>query len=298
MWRCNKNRKDCKLLFSSQDIIVFDTETSGLKPEKDVIIEIGAWKLRPNKGRLQILDSMDIFIKPKKKVSKKIEELTGLSNQFLSMQESEEEVFDSIVNFFGYSPIIGGYNVDFDVSFMKALYERHGFHFSPIVKADALEMARDLLPRNETDNFKLETILSVYGLKAGISFHRAIDDARGTARLFQALNEEYAHTPEVCGAAVPWISAVWYWEGYNHKQRSIYIRTNYGDIYYSFYNMGWESKENPDFYKEINMEILQEKLLARLSISSIEDLRKLKESDIKERESLYHQNRINKQKGA
>ena len=298
MWRCNKNRKDCKLLFSSQDIIVFDTETSGLKPEKDVIIEIGAWKLRPNKGRLQILDSMNIFIKPKKKISKKIEELTGLTNQFLSVQETEDEVFDSIINFFGYSPIVGGYNVDFDVSFMKALYERHGAHFSPVVKADALEMARDLLPRNETDNFKLETILSVYGLSAGISFHRAIDDARGTARLFQALNEEYSHNPEVCGSAVPWISAVWYWGGYNHKQRRIYIRTNYGDIYYSFYNMGWESKENPDFYKEINMEILQKKLLERLSVNSISDLRKLKESDIKEKESLYHQNRINKQKGA
>ena len=287
MWRDNSNRKLCERIFASNEIIVFDTETSGLNPKKERILQIGAFKLFPDNGRLRFRDSLDILINPRKKISPKIARITNLTNESLEKAGGEKEQFAKVKKFFGENPVIAGYNVLFDCSFMEALYERNDDSFRPAFIADVLEMARDHLERKDTEDYQLGTVALIYGLNEGIHFHSAADDAKVTARLLEAFYAEYMETEQVSGYKNPWIKCMWIWEGYNHKQKRLIVRTDLGDIFYSFHHMAWDCKTDPLFYMEVDMEKFQEKVLNRLGIANVNQIRKLKPADVRESENRY-----------
>lgn len=287
MWRDSSNRKLCEKIFTCNEIIVFDTETSGLNPKKEKILQIGAFKLLPDDGRLRFVDSMDILINPKKKISPKISRITNLTNESLEKADGEEQQFIKVKEFFGDNPVVAGYNVLFDCSFMEALYERNNDNFHPLFIADVLEMARDHLNRKDTEDYQLGTVASIYGLDEGVVFHSAMDDAKVTARLLEAFHAEYQETKPENGYKTPWIKSMWIWAGYNHKQKRLIVRTDYGDIFYSFHHMAWDCKTDPLFYMEVDMEKFQEKVLNRLGIESVNQIRKLKPADVRESENHF-----------
>lgn len=58
-----------------KDYVVFDLETTGLSPDKDTIIEIGALKVIQGK----VVDRFSEFINPHQKLTQQISELTGIT---------------------------------------------------------------------------------------------------------------------------------------------------------------------------------------------------------------------------
>ena len=56
--------------------LAFDVETTGLSPESDEIIEIGALKVQDGK----VCDRFITFVKPSEPVSERITEITGITN--------------------------------------------------------------------------------------------------------------------------------------------------------------------------------------------------------------------------
>lgn len=283
IWRSNKNRNDCIRLFNGQDFILFDTETTGLHPEKgDRIIECSAMKLRAIGSNLGIVDTKDIYIKPPFPVDAKITEITGISNQELLDKPKEEDVFDEIYSFFGEAPVLAAYNTPFDVGMMQAMYRRYGKSFYPVLMADILEMVRDHVPVGEVDNFKQETIATLYGVNEGIRFHRASDDIMATARLLKTMRQEYIQHPEVNGTVKPWLRGCWYFKGYNRKQAAVYVSTpDSGNLIYSQYQRGWYWKNNNGKAKNpgeyFNMEAIQAEVIQRLNLVSVDDLQKMTE---------------------
>jgi DNA polymerase III alpha subunit (gram-positive type) len=217
MFRNYYTKNECLKDFApGSEIILFDTETNGRPgcedqgdlPEKDLrIIELACLKLVVDNNNMpQIVDSLHIYMKPHIPVSKDIEDLTGITNEFLSHCANETDYKDIIFEFFGTNPNVAAYNADFDVWFIKHLYERLGLpKFEPTNVIDILMMSKTLLSGtvgsyNDNGyfryNLKLGTCVHHFGLDKDIQFHSAIEDTKATLMLTQKYIMMYKMLPD------------------------------------------------------------------------------------------------------
>lgn len=158
--------------------VAFDVETTGLDPEKDEIIEIGALKVREGKVQERFME----LIRPQAKISSMITELTGITNE---MTENAREARQVIPDFleFCQGDVLIGHNILFDYGFMKVGAAALG---QPFVKngIDTLKIARKV--HQELESKSLESLCAYYKIE-NKSAHRAYHDALATAKLYQTL---------------------------------------------------------------------------------------------------------------
>lgn len=113
------------------NFIVVDTETGGINPETDALLSIG---LIATNSELKVLDSFEILIAPppsltittKALMTNKVDiakhMLTAISEAVAL--DGLEYFVKQYVNGTKYPPLIG-WNLHFDIEFLKALYGRH-----------------------------------------------------------------------------------------------------------------------------------------------------------------------------
>ena len=77
------------------DFTAIDTETTGLNPKLDRIIEIGAVKVRDGK----ITDRFESLINPGRKLDERIVQLTGITQEDLKIAPDIAEVLPSLLSF-------------------------------------------------------------------------------------------------------------------------------------------------------------------------------------------------------
>ena len=236
--RSNRNRNNVKLLFSLENVpfIIFDTETTGKDAKVDEIVELSAIKYLVKNGTAEAIDEMDIYIKPSFFMEEDVINIHHITNEFLEDKPTEDVLFPQIKAFFGANSILLGYNTQFDIDMMKALYTRQGEEFDYQIMLDVLEMARDLV--FDADNYKLETIVKIYNLEDEITFHRSIDDVKATARLLFTFKNEYDKIVDVPKETIICNYSYW-WKGFNKQQMGIYFDTNFGKIYFNTYRKVW-----------------------------------------------------------
>lgn len=176
-----ENAKD--VLIDEETYIVFDLETLGLNSHENEIIEIGAIKLQ---GR-RIIDKYSQLIKPKRKIPKKIQEITNITNSLVENMPSIEEVLPKFVEFIGDATMVA-HNAPFDMGFLKRDIKKYlGYDFNPAV-IDTLQMARDLYPEQKGYGLKPMTKFLKVALE---NHHRAVDDSQATAAMFAIFLEKY-----------------------------------------------------------------------------------------------------------
>lgn len=169
--------------------VCFDIETTGLSPEKDKIIEIGALKVKDGK----IIDKFSKFINPGFSIPENITNLTGISDDMVADAKSEEEVVSEFVEFTK-DYILLGHNIMFDYSFTKVAAKRLGLSFEKL-GLDTLAISKKVL--KELQSKSLGNLCLYYGIENKRA-HRAYEDARATALLYVKLtNEFYEKHPEV-----------------------------------------------------------------------------------------------------
>lgn len=243
-WRNPKTRASAlEALANEKIIILFDTETTGLKDE-DEIIELAAKKFAIEGTSLKEIGVFHEYFKPPFAISEKITEITGITNDFLEDKPSWHDKIGEITEFFSDHCIVC-YNTPFDLNMMQNAYKREGIEYAPKNTLDVLEMAKDCVAKGATENHKLGTIASHYGVDFGLSFHNALDDVTATERLFNIFIEEYKEQKEdesykIC----PILSRVAFWEGFRGFSR-IYVETNYGSVYYDIRRKSWDTKDAP-----------------------------------------------------
>lgn len=242
-WRNNKTKQAVQeALNISDEIIFFDTETTGFSSTNDRIIEIAAIRVQKDaQGEWVEVNRLHRYIRPTFPIPEKITEITGLNDERLSTEAFEHEVFPEIKAFFGLSPnVVCAHNASFDMRFMCSLYERNGETFIPLLVLDTLEMARDLC---HGTSHKLEILAELFGLTDGISFHSALDDTTVTLRLFGIFEKMYNEQSEdVCCKVHPVLESVAYWAG-NAIFPRIYVNTDLGTVYYDVKRATWYSKD-------------------------------------------------------
>jgi len=245
-----------QLLEQEPYLIQFDVETTGLSAAKERIIEIGAIRYKVKKFKLVEDKVLHHYINPGRVLKNEIIIATGITNEFLADKPTEEQVFPEIAEFFS-DTAVAGYNVPFDLRFTNELYARNGSVYQNKGVIDVIRMARERIPKENIDDYKLESVGRYYDIQ--FRAHSALEDARATAALCQIFISEYlkleaAAAPEKTGTARPVIERIGYWPGYRGFAR-IYVETSAGSLYYDLRGHRWGSKDAN--IVEIDMEWLE-----------------------------------------
>ncbi|PIQ29060.1 DNA polymerase III subunit epsilon [bacterium (Candidatus Blackallbacteria) CG17_big_fil_post_rev_8_21_14_2_50_48_46] len=175
----------------THQVVILDFETTGVSPTQgDRAIEIGAVRLRQGK----IAERFQSLINPGFRISRFIEDYTGISNAMLKEAPAPEQVMLDFVKFLGSDGLIA-HNASFDQRFLEAELARLK---RPLPNAFACSMllARRVFP--EAPNHKLGSLVDFLQLPHEGTFHRALADAEMTAHLWlkmmRSLENEFPQT--------------------------------------------------------------------------------------------------------
>src|SRR3990170_4988097 len=154
-----------------------DLETTGLDPERDAVIEVGAVRFRGER----IEATWSSLVNPGRPLPPFITQLTGISDDMLAGAPRLAEVLPDLRAFVGQDPLLG-HNVGFDVAFLR----RKGL-FGYNETLDTFDLASVLLPT--AGRYRLAALASALGIPV-LSQHRGLDDAQTTRAVFLRLVEK------------------------------------------------------------------------------------------------------------
>ena len=170
--------RESELIEMDQTFVVFDLETTGLKPELCEIIEIGAVKLRDG----VIVDRFQTFVNDGVVIPGNITELTGITTEMLQGAPNTREVLTQFLAFCEGCCLVA-HNAEFDMSFVRFHAARFNLGFANLY-ADTLMLSRYLM--HDLINHKLDTVCEALGVVLE-GHHRATDDAAATGEVFLKL---------------------------------------------------------------------------------------------------------------
>lgn len=167
--------------------VAFDLETTGLNPETDQIIEIGALKVKDGK----VIDRFMEFVKPDKPISHAITEITGITNEMVEDARNTESIIRDFIEFCE-DYILIGHNIMFDYKFCKIYATKYGYPFEK-KGIDTLKIARKI--HKDFESKSLGALCEHYQI-VNQSAHRAYHDALATAKLYQCMAHYYESQDE------------------------------------------------------------------------------------------------------
>ena len=171
-------------------IVIFDTETTGIEFGQDRIIELGAVSLEQGE-EVACMDDL-ILLPAGQSLPPFITDLTGITDEQLLREGVEQE---SAVRHFcellegAERPLLVAYNAQFDLNFLYHFLRPYGK--VGVLRAprflDALTVYKD---RRDYPH-KLANAIDAYNLgDRVVNSHRAVDDARATVALLEAMSAE------------------------------------------------------------------------------------------------------------
>lgn len=176
-WKTYVSKFDKK----SSRFVILSTETSGLNPDKDVILSIGSFAIIDNS--IVIGDSFETVL-----LQYKFFHDNGLSNEFLVESKmkklGEPDAIKLFIEFLGNSVLVG-HHIDFDVEMINAALERLGCGRLKNEALDVDVMHRKLNDVNEKQ-FSLDELCATYKIPKS-DRNSSSEDAYKTALLFLKL---------------------------------------------------------------------------------------------------------------
>lgn len=158
-----------------EDVVILDTETTGLSVRDNELIEISAAVLTQQ----GIKERFDTFVHPTGPIPDEIIKLTGIRNADVIHAPSAREAVEALAEFVAGRPVVA-HNATFDRSFIEAV--KGGVNVSDIW-IDSLALSRIALPR--LASHKLSSMAELFGC-AAVS-HRATDDVDALAGMWRIL---------------------------------------------------------------------------------------------------------------
>ena len=183
------------------EFVVFDTETTGLSPTKDRIVELSA---------IRFVDGIpteifETFINPEREISPETSAINHITNDMVADAPTISEVLPSFEAFVGNSPLVA-HNLDFDIKFLY--YSGSTITDTPRKYYDTLGQSQKMLRKMkhkynreygmwEEDydsywdviDYKLGTIAEYFDITFPCQ-HRASGDAIVTGKVFLKLIEK------------------------------------------------------------------------------------------------------------
>ncbi len=172
-----KNITSKTSLSSIDNFVVIDTETTGLRPSVDELLEVSAIRFID----YEPTECLTTLIKPKKTISNEIEHINHISNEMVEKSPNVEYIIQSFSNFIEDYNVVG-YNLEFDLNFLY----KNGLDFFNKKRYfyDVLPLCKKIFKEFNLPNYKLDTICEYLGIKRNHA-HRATEDALATGIIFR-----------------------------------------------------------------------------------------------------------------
>ncbi|MDD4507051.1 MAG: 3'-5' exonuclease [Sulfurospirillaceae bacterium] len=186
-----KKLKDPRYLFLFDDtpldeVVVFDTETTGLNPKKDEILSIGAVKIKGNK--ILTSQKFEMFLRPTKDIKEESIKIHQIRNIDLQNGCEPQEAIEAFLHFIGSSPLVG-YYIEFDVAMINQYTKRLlGIKLpNPQIEVSGIYHDKKIkfIP-DSTIDLRFDVIMKDLGLET-FGKHDALNDAVMTAMMYLKL---------------------------------------------------------------------------------------------------------------
>jgi len=174
--------------YDGDELVVFDTETTGLDPKKDEILSIGAVKIKSNK--IITSQTYEVYIKNLQSLHAENVTVHKIRPCDLTDAKSSDEAIREFLEFIGPRPLVG-YYLEFDVEMInKYIKPMLGIKL-PNKTIEVSEIYFDqtitLIPQGNID-LRFDTILSKCNIP-NMGAHNAVNDAIMTAMIYLKLTK-------------------------------------------------------------------------------------------------------------
>ena len=179
------------------DVVVFDLETTGLSPQADALVEIGA--VRIVGGVIEPAQRFERLVCPllpggaPRPIPLRAQAVHGISDEMVRGAPTIAEVLPEFLDFVGGSAVVA-HNIGFDSGFMRANAQRLGLPWAPAAELCTVQLSRRAFPRERAHN------LTILAERLGLSFapggrHRSFGDVEVTAQAYLRLLERLGARP-------------------------------------------------------------------------------------------------------
>lgn len=169
--------------YGGDEVVVFDTETTGLNTKKDAVLSIGAVKVKGD--RILTSQSFEVFLKPTHEISVESIKIHHIRPCDLEQALEPLDGVKKFLDFIGNRPLVG-YYLEFDMAMMNRLIkpwlgvtlpnrqiEVSGLYFDKKI---------ELIPQGNVD-LRFDTILRDLKIPR-MGQHNALNDAIMTAMVY------------------------------------------------------------------------------------------------------------------
>lgn len=165
------------------ELVALDLETTGLDPQSDFIIEIGAVRLKEGK----IVGEFATMVNPGIQIPPHVTHLTGIQQSDVASAPPAESVILELAQFIGSSPVIA-HSISLDLGFLRGRYGQ----IKSNAAIDTYELASVMLPR--APRYNLNSLTQQLGIEPD-QRHRALSDARAAGLLYWELWQKILELP-------------------------------------------------------------------------------------------------------
>ena len=171
------------VVYEKGAFVAFDTETTGLKPDENRVVEIGAVKFDTH----GVISRFSVLINPECPMPPEAGAVNNITDEMLKGKPLFKEVAVDFLKFIQ-DTILVAHNAPFDIAFINAELKRCGIGKLTNKVVDTLVFTREVFPR--LDSYKLQELAKRFDVVA-FSAHRAEDDARVCMEVFDRVVEKF-----------------------------------------------------------------------------------------------------------
>ena len=178
--------------YHGTELVVLDTETTGLDPKKDELLSIGAVIIQDDK--ILMHDSYECFVKPSNSISQESIKIHHIRECDLAHAVEPEEAIRGLLDFIHNRPIVG-YYIDFDHKILSRYTKQFIGSTLPNPTIELSSMYYKRYRKSSSYEFvdlKFDTIMEALALPF-LGKHDALNDAIMSAMMYLKLQtmDEY-----------------------------------------------------------------------------------------------------------
>jgi DNA polymerase III subunit epsilon len=192
--------------WTSQPIVAFDTETTGLQPfAGDRVIEFGAVVIHVGPdGRVAGVEPYSWLVDPQIPIPKKVVEITGIQDSDVAGRPPFSAIASEVVALLR-DRVTVAHNFPFDMAFLSAELRRVGLDWpEPLAEIDTVDVSMRAFPGARSH--RLGDLCKRLDISL-VEAHRATNDAEACGRAFVELARQ-AELPDDLDALVAWAGGV------------------------------------------------------------------------------------------
>lgn len=161
--------------------IYYDTETTGIRTDKDRIIEIAAYDPVLNR-------TFERFVNPGCPIPPDATAIHHITNEMVADAPSFAQIGAEFAEFCSGEVVLIAHNNDsFDLPMLRCEFERHSLPLPPWKFLDSLKWARRYRP--DLPKHPLQFLREIYGIPAN-NAHRALDDVMVLHQVFSMMIDD------------------------------------------------------------------------------------------------------------